>query len=80
MPKSLYDFGQSIIRIREAANSMEIKGRQNASFVVYINNKCDELIEEINEIARDAEKPAPESTSSEETDGDLNEQNSGSPQ
>lgn len=80
MAKTLYDFGQSISKIREAVNSMEIKGRQNSAYVVFVNHQCDELIEDINEIARNAETPAQEPTMNEETDGDLNEQNSGAPE
>ncbi len=75
--KTLYDFGQSITKIREAVNSMEIKGRQNSAYVVYVNHACDELIEDINEIVRKADASTQEPTMDEETDGDLNEQNSG---
>lgn len=80
MAKSLYDFGQGISKIREAVNSMEIKGRQNSAYVVFVNHQCDELIEDINEIARNADTPAQDPTMNEETDGDLNEQNSGAPE
>lgn len=75
--KSLYDFGRTIVQIREAANSIEIKGRDNSAYIVFINNKCDELIESFDEIARRAEKTTPKSNINEETGGDLNEQNSG---
>lgn len=77
MAKTIYDFGQSISKIREAVNSMEIKGRQNSAYVVFVNHQCDELIADINEIARNADTPAQDPTMNEETDGDLNEQNSG---
>ena len=77
MAKSLYEFGKTIIQIREAIDSIEVKGRKNASFIVYASNNCDDLIEEINEITRNAENAAPEPTINEETDGDLNERDSG---
>lgn len=77
MAKTLYDFGQAIAKIREAVNSMEIKGRQNSAYVVFVNHQCDELIEDLNEIVRNADTSAQEPTPNEETDGDLNEQNSG---
>ena len=80
MGKTLFDFGQAITKIREAVNFMEIKGRQNASYVVYVNRQCDELIEDLNQIVKEAETPAQEPTMNEETDGDLNEQNSGAPE
>ena len=78
MAKTLYDFGQSITKIREAVNSLEIKGRQNSAYVVFVNHQCDELISDINEIARNADTTARKSTTNGETDGELNEQNSGS--
>lgn len=80
MAKSLYDFGQGISKIREAVNSMEIKGRQNSTYVVFVNHQCDELIEDLNEIVRNANATAQDPTMNEETDGDLNEQNSGAPE
>ena len=48
--KTLYDLGMEITKIREAANSLEVKGEQNASLVIYIFRKCNEIIEEINVI------------------------------
>lgn len=76
MAKTLYDFGQTIMKIRDAVNSIEIKGRQNSTYVVYINHQCDELIGDINEIVRKADSSTHESTINEEMDGDLNEQDS----
>ena len=73
--KSLYEFGKEIVRIREAINSVKIKGRKNASLVVFACNRCDELIEEINQIARNAEEQASEQSDGE--GGELNERNSG---
>lgn len=77
MAKTLYEFGQKVIQIREAINSIETKGRQNASFILFAANSCDELIGDINKIVRNAEKSAPESVANKRTDGDLNEQDSG---
>lgn len=76
--KSLYEFGKTIMQIREAANSIEVKGQQNAAYVMYIHNKCNDLIEAVNEIARNSEtEPNPQPSTEEETDGDLNERDSG---
>ena len=46
---TLYDFGMEITQIREAADSIEIKGAANAARVVLITDKCNELIHAINE-------------------------------
>ena len=48
---TLYDIGLEIQKIREAANSLTVKGVSNASLVVYISNKCNEMIQSINQIA-----------------------------
>lgn len=50
--KTLLDFGQEVVKIREAANSLEVKGEHNASIIVYIYQKCNNIITEINEAAR----------------------------
>lgn len=46
---SLYDFGIEVAKIREAINSLEIKGDSNASLIVYAVEKCNGLIRTINE-------------------------------
>lgn len=80
MARFLHDFIQSIMQIQEAANSIEIRGRQNSAYIVFINKKCDEMIGNFNDIIRNADKPTPEPVISEETDGDEDEQNSGLPE
>lgn len=47
--KTLYDFGLEVAKIREAVNSLEVKGEENASLIVYINQKCNGIISAINE-------------------------------
>ena len=75
--QSLYDIGKTIIQIREAANSLEVKGQQNAAYIVFIHGKCNDLIEVINEISRNANNPDPKADAEKETDGDVNERDSG---
>lgn len=75
--QSLYDIGKTIIQIREAANSLEVKGQQNAAYIVFIHGKCNDLIETINEISRKANNPDPKADAEKETDGDVNECDSG---
>lgn len=48
---TLYDLGLEITKMREAADSIEMKGRTNAARVVFIIDKCNELIRAINEAA-----------------------------
>lgn len=51
---TLYDFGIEVAKIREAINSLEIKGEQNASLVVYAIGRCNYLIQQINDTAKEA--------------------------
>lgn len=53
--KTLYDFGIAVQKIREAANSLEIKGQENAAAVVYICNQCNEIISAINQAIAEAQ-------------------------
>lgn len=48
--KTLKDFGMEVMKIREAANMLEVKGQSNASLVVFIVEKCNAIIKAINEI------------------------------
>lgn len=46
---TLMDLGNEIMKIREAVDAVEVKGRQNASLLVYAYDKCNNLIASINE-------------------------------
>ena len=48
--QTLYDFGLEIQKIREAIDSVEVKGVKNASLIVYAYDRCNDLIQTINEI------------------------------
>lgn len=50
--QTLLDFGQEVIKIREAVNSLEVKGEANAALIVYTVQKCNDIILEINNIAK----------------------------
>lgn len=68
--KTLYDLGMEVMKIREAINSLEVKGKQNASLIVYAFGKCDEIIEAINEISKEAgEKAADQNGEEAEVNG-----------
>ena len=49
--KTLLDFGSEVMKIREAANSLEVKGKDNAVCIVYIVDKCNSIIQALNEVA-----------------------------
>lgn len=49
--QTLLDFGQEVVKIREAVNSLEVKGEANAALIVYTIQKCNNIILEINKIA-----------------------------
>lgn len=65
--QTLYDLGLEIEHIREAVDSMTVTGNRNASLVVYIFGKCNELIQSINEISQQLNTPPEE----ENQDDDL---------
>ena len=46
---TLMDLGNEIVKIREAVDSVEVKGRQNAAALVFAYDKCNSLISSINE-------------------------------
>ena len=45
------DVINEIIKIREAANNLEIRGKDNAALICYICSKSDEIITELNKAA-----------------------------
>lgn len=46
---TLMDLANEIVKIREAVDSVEVKGRQNAAALVFAYDKCNNLISSINE-------------------------------
>lgn len=55
--KTLYDFGIEVQNIREAIDSLEVKGVKNASYVVYAYNKCNSIIQAINDVIAQQNPP-----------------------
>ncbi|MBQ8707823.1 MAG: hypothetical protein IJ523_07040 [Succinivibrionaceae bacterium] len=72
---TLYDLGMEVTKIREAVDSLEVKGKKNASLVVYAFEKCNDIIEAINAVVNQ------ESDSSQNGDGqtDKEEEVNGEP-
>ena len=71
--KTLYDFGLEVAKIREAANSLEVKGAENASLIVYIIEKCNGLIAAINEYAKPQKESDNDQNGSEEGEIDVSD-------
>lgn len=63
---TLLDFGLEVTKIREAVNSLEVKGETNASLIVYTIQKCNDLISAINEVVKNQ---------NESKEAEVNEQN-----
>lgn len=65
---TLYDLGEKILRVREAVNQISIKGSRDAGLVVYADRQCNEIIQLINDAAKEGER-------SNEPDSNISEQN-----
>jgi hypothetical protein len=76
--QTLYDFGMEVQKIREAINSLTVKGSENASYVVYAYNKCNDIIKAINEVIERQQNPpesqngAKSSETAEKEEGEVN--------
>ncbi len=70
---SLLDLGKGIEEIRAAVDSIEVKGSQNCKLVAYAYNRCNELIQLINEAVREKTAPKPEVEKEGEEDGDKHD-------
>lgn len=53
---TLNELGIEIARIREAVNSIEVKGEHNASLVVYVIKTCNDLVAFINKTIAESER------------------------
>lgn len=61
-----------ITNIMKAVDLIEVKGHGNAAYVTYIYDKCNHLINEINEAAREIEEKAREEQKENESVGEAN--------
>ena len=50
--QTLYEFGMEVTRVREAIDSIEVRGHENASLVEYAFNKCNDIIAAINSVVQ----------------------------
>lgn len=75
---TLYDLGMEVTKIREAINSLEVKGESNASLIVYAFRKCNEIIGAINAVVNQQSETSQNGEKTTEEEGDVNgEQDSG---
>lgn len=72
---TLYDLGMEVTKIREAINSLEVKGEKNASLVVYAFRKCNDIIEAINAVVNQQ----PDSSQNGESQTEEEEEVNGEP-
>lgn len=76
--QTLYEFGMEVTRVREAIDSIEVRGHKNASLVDYAYNKCNDIIAAINSVVQQKDQNGEESGQDSIEEGDVNgEQDSG---
>lgn len=67
---TLYEFGMEVERIRTAIDSLEVKGIQNAKLISYAFDRCNSLIESINEAAAQ-QNPSKDQNDEQETQKEV---------
>lgn len=72
--QTLYDFGMEVQKIREAINSLTVKGAENASLIAYAFNKCNDIIQAINDVIESQQNPPKGQNGKEPTEeeGEMN--------
>lgn len=53
---TLYDLGMEVSHIREALDSLEVKGHKNVSILNFAFARCNAIIDAINKIAKESEE------------------------
>lgn len=74
---SLYDLGKGIQEIRAAVDTVEVKGSQNCKLISFAYNRCNELIQLINDTVREKVASKPEVGKEGEENGELDQGTSG---
>ena len=54
--RTLYDFGIAITEIRDAVDTIEVKGAKNAALISMVFQKCNAMISDLNKIVEDQNK------------------------
>ena len=68
---TLYDFSMELVNMRKALDTIEVVGPKNASLLVYVYDKCNKLIDTINDVANELSKDAKKKK--EEADEETNQ-------
>ncbi len=71
--QTLYEFGMEVTRIREAIDSIEVRGHKNASLVDYAYNKCNDIIAAINNVVQQKNQNGEEGDMNGEQDSAITE-------
>ncbi len=53
---TLYDLGKAVEQMRDVANQLEVKGRNNTAGITFIVDTCNNIIKTINEVAAQQQK------------------------
>lgn len=69
--KTYGEFGKIIEQIRDASDRIEVKGRVNRAYADFIFDKCNELIQALNEAAERARDRESEVERDGEPDQDM---------
>ncbi len=59
---TLMDLGNEVMKIREALNELEVKGKRNASILVFADETCNKIVNMINDAAKQAQNGSEEGT------------------
>ena len=70
--QTLYEFGMEVTRVREAIDSIEVRGHENASLVEYAFNKCNDIIAAINSVVQQQNQNGEEGARDLAEEGDMN--------
>ena len=70
--QTLYEFGMEVTRVREAIDSIEVRGHENTSLVEYAFNKCNDIIAAINSVVQQQNQNGEEGARDLAEEGDMN--------
>lgn len=75
---TLQDMIEELEKIENAADSIEVRGKNNAALLCYICSKCEEMIKELSETAREIQNGSPEIVTAPKDGEENGESNTGS--
>lgn len=63
------EFGNRAMQIRNAADNLTVKGKENASIVLFIYSQCNEIIKLVNSLAAEIQNGNQEVTKNDANNG-----------